>query len=111
MGRETPLSDAVWVVRDNPGKQRFEVELSDAMAIAEYRPSKGRIAFTHTFVPPQHEGQGIGTALIQAGLAAARARGLKVAPICPFFAAYFRAHSEEWDLLDKAWHKRLGIGD
>jgi uncharacterized protein len=96
-------------VRDNIEKHRFEIELSNGVAIAEYLLRPGRIIFTHTEVPPEHEGQGIGTALVRAGLAFARERGLKVAPICPFFAEYLREHVEEQDLLDPAWAKRLGL--
>ena len=70
-------------------------------------PSK--IVFIHTEVPPEHRGKGVGTALIQAGLASARERGLKVIPICPFFAGYIQRHKEEQDLLDTAARKQLGI--
>jgi predicted GNAT family acetyltransferase len=66
--------------------------------------------FTHTEVPPEYEGKGIGSALIRAGLKAARERGLKVIPICPFFAAYMQRHEEEQDLLDPAWLARLNPG-
>ena len=52
---------------------------------------------------------GFGKALIIAGLAAARARGLKVIPICPFFAAYMKKHPEVQDLLDPAYRKTLGL--
>ncbi|HET9427620.1 MAG TPA: GNAT family N-acetyltransferase [Allosphingosinicella sp.] len=98
-----------WDVRDNPQEHRFEIDLGDALAIAEYTLPKGIIMFTHTEVPSKHEGQGVGTALIRAGLAAARKRGLKVIPICPFFAAYMKAHPQEHDLLDTAWRRRLGV--
>ena len=37
--------------------------------------------------------------LVKAGLAAARTRGLKVIPICPFFRAYLKKHPEEQDLV------------
>ena len=96
-----------WEVRDNPERKRFEVDLGDACAIAEYTLPAGLIMFTHTEVPPGHEGKGIGTALIRAGLAAARERGLKVIPICPFFVAYFKAHPDQRDLLEETWCSRL----
>ena len=57
-------------------------------------------------MPESHGGQGLGTALTKAGLVAARERGLKVIPICPFFAAYLRKHPEEQDLVD-AEHRHL----
>ena len=66
----------------------------------------GAIRFYHTVVPEGHGGQGLGTALIEAGLSAARERGLKVIPICPFFAAYLRKHPEEQDLVDPG-HRHL----
>lgn len=97
------------VVRDNPARHRFEADLGDSTAIAVYKLLPGKIAFIHTQVPPQHEGEGIGTALIQAALASARTRGLKVDPVCPFFAAFIKAHREEQDLLDAASRKSLGI--
>ena len=109
-----PLSYAMatgdLTVRDNPERKRFEIDLGgSAVAIAEYTLPKGKIMFTHTEVPPSHEGQGVGTALIRAGLASARERGLQVIPICPFFARYMKEHSEVQDLLDPAYRSVLGL--
>ena len=102
-------STSSWSVRDNPGRSRFEIDLGDSIAIAEYTLPKGLIMFTHTEVPPEHEGKGVGGALIRAGLAAARERGLKVIPICPFFAAYIKKHPAQHDLLDATWRRQLGL--
>jgi predicted GNAT family acetyltransferase len=97
-------------VRDNVERKRFEINLGDGtFAFAEYSLIPGEILFTHTEVPESHSGQGLGSALIRAGLAAARERGLKVIPICPFFAAYMRKHEEVQDLLDSAWRRRFGL--
>ena len=99
-----------FTVRDNSDLHRFEIDLGDgSFAIAEYNLLDGKIMFTHTEVPPEHEGQGIGTRLIEASLASARERGLKVIPICPFFAAYMRKHQNVQDLLDAAWRTRFGL--
>ena len=98
------------LVRDNPERHRFEVDLGDGTcAIAEYTLRPGKIMFTHTEVPEAHEGKGIGTTLIRFALDAARDRGLKVVPICPFFAAYMQKHAEVQDLLDPAWRKKFGL--
>jgi predicted GNAT family acetyltransferase len=98
------------VVRDNPDKHRFEIDLGDgSLAIAEYTLPEGKIMFTHTEVPAAHEGQGIGSALVRFALASARTRGLKVIPICPFFAHYIKQHAEEQDLLDPAYRSVLGL--
>ena len=67
-----PTDDGDYVVRDNPEKHRLEIDLGDSIALAEYSLPHGKIMFTHTEVPPAHEGKGIGTALIRAGLEAGR---------------------------------------
>lgn len=106
------MSDAPFqlAIRDNPEKQRFEADLGDgSFAIAEYKLVPGRIVFVHTEVPPQHEGQGIGSALIRFALRSARERSLQVVPLCPFFAAHIRKHTEEQDLLASGWRDKLGL--
>ena len=105
-----PKARPQWSVSDNRERSRFEIDLGDSRAVAEYTLPTGMIMFTHTEVPSQHEGKGVGSALIRAGLASARERGLKVIPICPFFAAYMKKHQEEQDLLDSTWRARLGAG-
>jgi predicted GNAT family acetyltransferase len=98
------------VIRDNAERHRFEADLGDgSIAIAEYNLLKGKILFSHTEVPTEHEGRGIGSALIRAGLKSARDRGLQVIPTCPFFAAYIKKHAEEQDLLEPDYRKVLGL--
>jgi predicted GNAT family acetyltransferase len=97
-------------IRDNPERHRLEVNFGDgSLAFAQYHVTHGRIVFTHTEVPKVHEGQGIGSALIRYALASARERGLKVVPVCPFFADYFKNHAEEQDLLDPESRAKLGL--
>ena len=101
---------ATLTVRDNPERKRFEIDLGDgSLAIAEYTLPAGKIMFTHTEVPEAHEGKGIGTVLIRFALDAARERGLKVIPICPFFAAYMQKNADVQDLLDPAWRIKFGL--
>ncbi len=104
------MSDQQLDIRDNPEKHRFEVDLGGgSIAIAEYTLPAGKIMFTHTEVPSEHEGKGIGSALIRYALNAAHERGLKVIPICPFFAAYMQRHAEVQDLLEPAWRRKFGL--
>lgn len=104
------MSSEALNVRDNPERHRFELDLGDGdVAFAEYTLPAGKIMFTHTEVPQGHEGKGIGTILIRFALDAARERGLKVIPICPFFAAYMQKHPEVQDLLDPAWRRKFGL--
>ena len=91
------------IVTDNAAQHRFEIALGNGeFAFAEYDLLPGAIRFYHTLVPASHGGQGLGTALIKAGLAAARSRGLKVIPTCPFFRAYLKKHIDEQDIVDPA---------
>ena len=104
------MTAASLTVRDNPDRKRFEIDLGDgSLAIAEYTLPAGKIMFTHTEVPEAHEGKGIGTTLIRFALDAARDRGLKVIPICPFFAAYMQKNADVQDLLDPAWRIKFGL--
>ena len=96
-------------VVNNPEQHRFETRVEGHLAIAEYNLIRGGIVFTHTEVPKELEGRGIGSALIRAGLAHARENNLKVTPICPFFAAYMKKHAEVQDLLSPGFRKALGL--
>lgn len=86
-------------VVDNRTRHRFELEVDGAIAFAAYEREDGIITFTHTVVPPELQGRGLGSALVEAALAMVRAEGLKVVPDCPFVRAYIEKHPEEQDLL------------
>jgi predicted GNAT family acetyltransferase len=86
-------------VRDNPALSRFELDHDGRTAVAYYQLTPGVITLRHTEVPPEMSGQGIGSQLVRGVLEAARARGLKVVPKCPFVAAYMAKHPELNDLL------------
>lgn len=96
-------------VGHNEQERRFEVDLGDSTALAAYTLHDGSIVFTHTEVPQKHEGQGIGTLLIKAGLDHARKLGLQVVPSCPFFASYMKKHPEVQDLLTPYDREHLGL--
>ena len=85
-------------VRDNVAEGRFEMSTGAGLAFSEYRLRDGVLHIMHTEVPPELEGQGIGSRLARGVLEAARARGLKVVARCPFVAAYMKRHKEFDDL-------------
>lgn len=86
-------------VKDNREKSRFEAEVDGMLALAEYKVSGDTITFTHTEVPAQHQGQGIGEELAAAALDEVRERNLKVVPQCKFIAAFIEKHPEYKDML------------
>ena len=86
-------------VRDNRSEQEFELTLGGHRAVAAYQLEGDTIVFTHTVVPPEIEGRGVGTKLIRGALDLVRDRGLKVVPQCPFVRAYIEKHPDVRDLL------------
>jgi predicted GNAT family acetyltransferase len=94
-------------IQDNPGCGRLEVEIDGAVSYAQYTLIDATITFTHTLVPEALRGRGIGTQLVQAGLAAAQAQHRLVIPQCSLFADYMRRHPETHALLAPAARAQL----
>ena len=86
-------------VTHNDAARRFEAEVAGGPALLAYSRRGDAVAFTHTEVPDEAAGQGVGTALVEAGLAWARAEGLPVVPLCAFVASYMAEHPETHDLV------------
>lgn len=86
-------------VVDNPEKHRFELAVEGGTALAYYKLEGDRITLTHTEVPQELSGQGIGSRLAKGVFEAIRARGLKAVLKCPFMAAYAAKRPELQDLV------------
>jgi uncharacterized protein len=87
------------VITHDAEHTRFTADTQFGEAALEYMRDGERIIFTHTGVPPEVEGQGLGAALAKAGLEYARDEGLVVRPMCPFVASYVERHPEYQTLL------------
>lgn len=79
---------------NNEAESRFEVQVGDEVAFAEYQLAGKNIIFTHTEVPTTLEGQGIGSKLARFGLDYAKDNGYKVQALCPFINSYVSKHEE-----------------
>lgn len=86
-------------VRDNEEAARFEASTEGRTATLDYELDGDRIRLTHTRVPPELEGRGVGSSLARYALDAARDRGLTVVPDCDFIAAFIRRHPDYRDLV------------
>ena len=87
-------------IRNNPALHRFELDVGDGqIAVAYYQLAPGVITFTHTEVPQQLWGRGIGSKVARGAFDYARAQRLKVVAKCPFMSAYAAKHPEFNDLL------------
>lgn len=86
---------------DNPDQRRFELALDDdQVAAAYYRTEDGRVVLTHTEVPYEFSGQGIGSRLARGLFDAIRASGRKAVLKCSFMARFYAAHPEYADMVD-----------
>jgi predicted GNAT family acetyltransferase len=86
-------------VVDNAEKSQYELDVGGQMAVLGYNRKGGTIFLTHTEVPAELEGQGIGSKIVKHVLDQARADGVKVAPWCPFVRAYIDRHPEYQELV------------
>jgi predicted GNAT family acetyltransferase len=93
---EVRMSDDVY---QNTDDNRFELDINGTVAAAYYELAPGIITFTHTEVPAELGGRGIGSKLIKGALDEVRAQGLKVVAKCPFVRAYIEKHAAYADLL------------
>jgi predicted GNAT family acetyltransferase len=84
---------------NNTRGHRFELSVDGHLAKAWYRLAPGTITFTHTDVPEELEGRGIGSRLARFALDHARAEHLSVVALCPFIAGWIGRHPEYKDLL------------
>lgn len=88
-------------ISNNTEQRRWQVEVDGRLSQIKYQEREGQIIYLHTEVPPELEGRGIAGAMARAALDDARARGLRVVPLCPFVASYIRRHPEYQDLVDR----------
>ena len=86
-------------INNNAAQHRFELEVEGHLATAHYERDGNVITFTHTEVPPELGGKGVGSTLVKGALEQVRAEGLKVVAECPFVKAWIGKHPAYADLL------------
>jgi predicted GNAT family acetyltransferase len=80
-------------------EHRYEAEVPGGTAFIDYHVKPGAMVFTHTQVPHESEGHGIGDRLVRFALDDARARGVSVVPLCPFVAEWIERHPDYKDVV------------
>lgn len=78
----------------NTATRRFELHTEGHLAWLEFAPVEGGLAFTHTIVPKELGGRGIGGRLVQHALDWAAQQGQAVRPDCSFVDAWLRKHPQ-----------------
>jgi predicted GNAT family acetyltransferase len=98
MSDESSLAAPESKVRNNTARNRYELDVGEAVAFANYRLAPGAVVITHTETPPALRGRGIASRLVKGALEQIRADGLKVVAGCSFVADYLRDHPEFSDI-------------
>ncbi len=88
----------------NYEKKRFELHTEGYIAFIDYILNNENIMFlTHTEVPKELGGKGIGRTLVQNSLEFLKENDYKLAPLCPFVAAYVKKNPEWKTILAKGY--------
>jgi predicted GNAT family acetyltransferase len=95
------MTTAELTISHNLSANRFEIRVDQFLAELDYTLAGEVITFTHTGVPAELEGKGLGGRLARAGLDYARANGLKVVSTCWFINGYLERNLEYQDLMLK----------
>ncbi|TYB73827.1 N-acetyltransferase [Bizionia gelidisalsuginis] len=82
----------------NESKHQFEVHLNDSIAFAAYERFENGITYTHTEVPTEMSGQGVGSFIAKGILDYAKENNLQVKPECSFILSYIDKHPEYQDI-------------
>ena len=89
-------------VTENAAQHRFELPIDGSdgdIAAAYYRLEDGVVVLTHTEVPFEYSGQGIGSRLARGVFDQLRASGRKAVLRCPFMGAFYARHPEYSDIV------------
>ena len=87
-------------VKVNTEKNRFELQMDESMAIIEFDKLEPNVLdLTHTEVPEELSGKGVGSKLVVGALDYIRDNGLKLIPSCSFIKSYIDKHDEWQDLV------------
>lgn len=87
------------MLRNDTARSRYEMDEQGLTSWADYRLQGDRLFIDHVESPPALRGTGAAGRLMEALAQDARARGLKVTPICGYAAAWLRRHREYAGLL------------
>ncbi len=83
-----------YTIENNTEKKEYFIDLKEYKPKIEYIKTTDKIFLTHTEVPTELEGKGIGSIMVKFALEDIDKQGLKLVPLCPFVAAYIKRHPE-----------------
>ncbi len=97
--------EADYKLIDNEERHQYEFHVDQYTPKIEYiKSTNGEIYLTHTEVPTQLGGKGIGSQLVEKVLKDIEKQGLRLVPLCPFVAGYIHKHPEWKRIVMKGIH-------
>jgi predicted GNAT family acetyltransferase len=85
-------------VINNEVEKRFEVTINGLLSKLDYIQDEETFVITHVGVDPELRGSGVAGKLTQVGLEFAKAKSLRVIPMCSYAAAYIRRNPQYAEL-------------
>ena len=85
-------------ITHNETERRFEVSINGLLSKLDYIQDKDTFVITHVGVHPELRGHGVAGKLTQASLEFAKAKSLRVIPMCSYAAAYIRRNPQYAEL-------------
>ena len=85
-------------VKNNAEEKRYEAFYEGKLIKIDYLSAKNKIYLTHTEVPTELEGKGLGKAIVEKALEDIEEQGKELVPLCPFVAAFLKRH-QDWGRL------------
>lgn len=99
------VMEADYELIDNEERHQYEFHVDKYTPKIEYiKSTNGEIYLTHTEVPTQLGGKGIGSQLVEKTLKDIEKQGLRLVPLCPFVAGYIHKHPEWKRIVMKGIH-------
>lgn len=85
-------------VEHDPAANRFSARVDGGEAYLEYEErGPDTLDLLHTIVPPEAEGKGVGSTLVESALRYAREHDRRIIPSCPFVQSWLAKHPEYRD--------------
>jgi predicted GNAT family acetyltransferase len=88
------------ILHKNETARQFEMMVDGQKAIITYKEDHFTITLLHTEVPPELEGRGVATAIIEKTLNYIEKNHLRLIPLCPFVITYIKRHLQWKMVLD-----------
>ena len=85
-------------ITNNESESCFEVSVNGLLSKLAYIQDKDTFVITHVGVHPDLRGHGLAGKLTQASLEFAKAKSLRVIPMCSYAAAYIRRNPQYAEL-------------